>query len=429
MKIKLWKIVEILLISSVLGVGISYSKIYLFHIILFLFIFFLIYLVSKNNFKLLLCKPSTNLHKFLYIMFFWYFLSVLWSNNKFYAFEYLFYLINGIGISLIMIYFINTIEKQIRIFKILSYTFLFEALICILEIFTPFRWPISPFSKYVYYFNREPGADLDAPYMELLSHMPTGFQWNPNNLAVTFLILLPFVLNHKKRKIQFIGTLVILSIIFFTDSRGVLFSSLVLIFLWAFLNFKRILKSFFIYIFIIFILFIPFKDEIFQKLEETINVVYLYIQFEGNRKDSIGIREELIKIGWESLKNTYYLGVGAGNSKTAAEKSNNPIIKDIKSMHNFWMEMLVESGAFFTALFFIWYFYIVYKLYIVSKKSNHPYVKYFANSTYLSMISFIPGAITASSVIYLLPMWLMYGFALVTINNYYKIRRNKQCTS
>jgi hypothetical protein len=43
MKIKFSKIVNLFLISSVIGVGIGYGKLYFFHIMLLILLFFLLY--------------------------------------------------------------------------------------------------------------------------------------------------------------------------------------------------------------------------------------------------------------------------------------------------------------------------------------------------------------------------------------------------
>lgn len=431
MKIRLEKIINLFFVSIVLGVGFSYSKIYLFHIILLVLLFFLSYLKIKNNFRHLFRKPPTNLHKFFYAMFFWYFLSLIWSENKFYAIEYLFYLINGISIILITVYFINTIDKQNKIFRILFYTFTFEAVISLLEIFTPFRWPISPFSNHVHLFGRRLGVNFnDTNIMQIISSIPTGFQWNPNNLAITFLIILPFFLNYNGLVVKFFGSLLIITIIIYTDSRGVLISCIFLLLLWSILRFKRFLIFVFLFIFFIVVLSFHSRNMIINKIFCSVDALKFYFSEESyQHTDSIGIRRALIKEGLKALKNSLYIGVGGGNSKTVAEKSKNPFIGEIKSMHNFWVEMLVEGGVFFTFLFFSWYFYIVINLYIIFKNSEIQNLKYYSESTLLSMVSFVPGAISASSAIYLLPMWLMFGFALITINNYkrYKYETFNAC--
>ena len=62
-----------------------------------------------------------------------------------------------------------------------------------MEAFTDFRLPVSPYSNYLSYFGRNVDlSELNESVLSYIMQSPTGFQWNPNNLAVTFLIIAPF---------------------------------------------------------------------------------------------------------------------------------------------------------------------------------------------------------------------------------------------
>lgn len=50
---------------------------------------------------------------------------------------------------------------------------------------------------------------------------PTGFEWNPNNLAVTLLIISPFFLLHSNKWIKYFGFFSIFILIVISGSRGV----------------------------------------------------------------------------------------------------------------------------------------------------------------------------------------------------------------
>ena len=66
-------------------------------------------------------------------------------------------------------------------------------------------------------------------------------------------------------------------------------------------------------------------------------------------------------------------------------------------------------------LFFLWYISLAWDLFKLGTESKNKNSKYLGKSISLSMIIFIPAAISASSVIYFLPMWLLFGFAIATI--------------
>ena len=130
--------------------------------------------------------------------------------------------------------------------------------------------------------------------------------------------------------------------------------------------------------------------------------------------ESISIREELARNGINALKNSYGFGVGAGGSVAIQEKLGG-VDGRITSMHNFWLEVIVDSGILFGIVFLIWYLSLAWNLYLVGLRSKLSHSKYFGKSISLSLIIFIPAAITSSSVIYFLPMWLLFGFAIATL--------------
>jgi len=422
MKIKFDNIVKFFLISSVIGAAISYSKVYLFHISLAMLILSYLYL---NNLKIKIKKLPTKLHYIFYFMFIWYFFSLIWSINKIYTLEYLFYIICGLSIVLTLVYYNDSLNKLREIYELLGSVFIFEIIISLLESFTNFRLPISPFSSYVVYFGREIKYDESLPdnIIYLLRHTPTGFQWNPNNLAVTFLIIFSFFLLHKKLKMRLFGVGSLILLIILTGSRGVFISLLTLLLVYSFLSIKRfiilIAMSILITLSLCTLNFSETLEDIgFLRLKEisgSFDAVKSYLFEYNDRNGSIGIRKQLIRNGLEALKDSYFMGVGGGGSK-AVNEAKGGVVGRIASMHNFWIEMLVDGGIIFFVIFISWYLYVTWKLFYINIVSKNKELKYYSQATFLSMISFPIGAISASSVIYLFPMWLMYGFSISIIN-------------
>ncbi len=311
--------------------------------------------------------------------------------------------------------------------------FIIEIIISFLEGVTSFRYPISPYSDLVVYFGRPLGYNRDLPVqiIELLKKTPTGFRWNPNDLAVTMLIILPFFIFHRNFWIKFFGIIAITDVIFFTGSRAVYFS---LIFVAAgyfifFVKRKQILKYLagtILLLVAIFLNLILLKSNFytrFLELTSTVKAAEVFVSEDHekeNSESSISIRQNLIKNGITALLQTYGLGVGGGNSNRIHSLKGMKNTHNITSMHNFWIEILVEGGVLIFILTMLWYAAVFFKLYFITRKTDNKYILYFARSGGLSMIGFFVGVISLSSAIYFFPMWLLFGFNLATINNYEK---------
>nr|WP_321268046.1 O-antigen ligase family protein [uncultured Sulfurimonas sp.] len=329
------------------------------------------------------------------------------------------------------------LATQEKLFNILSIIFIVEIVLSLFEAFTDFRLPISPFSSYITYFGRDIKFDesLDSSIVSIILQSPTGFQWNPNNLSVTMLIVLPFFLLYKKKYIKYTGVISIFLLIVMSGSRGVFIAFSFMIFLYLFfLNKKRFLLSISILPLIVILLISnldTLKNSENNKINEiatSFDVLIIYLEGNNDGSNSIGIRQQLIKNGLDALIVSNFLGVGGGGSVAVQEKYGDIRGHATTSMHNFWIEMLVDSGVLFTIFFLLWYTYIVLKLYLIGIRTKHLKFKYYSQALFLSMSSFTLGAISASTVIYLLPMWIMFSFAIATINNY-KRYKNETITT
>lgn len=429
--IRFENIIKLFFISIVLGVSISYSKLYLFHIVLSILILSYVY-IKINNLQFTIIKLPTKLHYIFYFMLFWYTLSINWSINSSYSIKYLFYIICGLSIIIVTIYYLQDLKKQEKLFKILSIVFILEIIISLLEAFTDLRLPVSPFSQYVTYFDRSMriGENINSDAMARIMTIPTGFQWNPNNLAVTMLIIAPFFLLNKNNILKYVGMFSIFVIIFMSGSRGVLIAFSFMLILYMFLLSKKRFIIFSSMIPIVFILLVSLnfdtlKNSKHHKIREfasTVDALVLYINSDIDSSSSIGKRQQLIKNGLIALKNSNYLGVGGGGSIAVQEQSNTEGKRPTTNMHNFWIEMLVDSGILFSFFFVMWYIYVVLKLHSIGSRTKDTQLIYYSQALFLSMSAFTIGSISASTVIYLLPMWLMFGLSIATINNYERIK-------
>ena len=146
----------------------------------------------------------------------------------------------------------------------------------------------------------------------------------------------------------------------------------------------------------------------------TIEALNLYLKGEIDIGGSIKWRRELIDNGLNAFYSSYGLGLGAGGT-VANQEIMGPVDGRFTSMHNFWIELLVEGGVFVAIIISFWVSSLIYKLFIISRRSTDYNIKYYSQSLFLSITTFIPAAISASSTIYFFPMWIMFGFAISVI--------------
>jgi teichuronic acid biosynthesis protein TuaE len=364
LKGSLLKHIELLFyLSSISGVAISFQKVYLFHLIGLILLLILIYKKSKTfTYK----KFSLPVPPVFSLMILWYCLSLFWVENINYGLKYLFYIACGTFIIFAMSNGLTDLKKQRVAFKVIAYAFIFEITICLFEHLTSFRLPISPLSPLATYVGRLP---YNVAANTLDYSIPTGFHWNPNNLAVVMTILLPFFLFYKNKFIQIMGSLSLLILIYATHSRGAMLATIIILIFWSLslarkLLFLNSLKKSSVMGGIIFCSILFFSSDSISKavVDEKSSfipeVIEKFFIISPHRNDSIAIRHYLIERAIQSLEKSHFIGVGAGGAQTVLENPEVAFFQKIKfgihitSIHNFWIEILLEGGI----LFFIFLF-------------------------------------------------------------------------
>ncbi len=420
-KINKNNIILSLLISSIIGVSVSFSDFYLFHFILIIVSVLVVFQIKDNRYKLNIEILKNKYIQVLISIFLWYLVSLFWTPKFELGVKYIFYLICGISIVLSVTYFSKNINNLNKLFKAISIVIFVEIIISLFESFTAFRMPISSYSPLAVYFGKDPinFSDIDSLLMYKFMQPPTGLRWNTNDLAVCMVIALPFFLCSKKTLIKFLGASAIITIIIMTASRASFLGLVLIISLYLIFIKKRIGTLFLVWFSSILLVFgmIQLKESQNPRLNEianTLEALTLYLSGEVDVGGSLEWRRELLDNGINALKKTYGLGLGAGGT-VANQEIMGPVAGRFTSMHNFWVEIFVEGGILIGIILFFWYFLIIYNLYQITKNHNER-LKYFSQSLFLSMIAFIPAAIASSSTIYFFPMWVMFGFSISVIS-------------
>ncbi len=415
------KLIITLIASAFIGVAISYSNFYLFHFVLLILSIFWVYQIKKNEFRLNIDLLTKNHIFSLLVILFWYVASLLWTPSIFLGLKYIFYIFCGIIIVLSIISFSSSIIKIDKVFNLLSTLIFIEIFIGLIESFTIFRMPISSYSSFAPFFGKEPVnfSEFDNIFFFSKIRPPTGFRWNTNDLAICMIISLPFFLCNKKTLVKVFGILSITAVVLMTASRAVFLAMLLIYFLYLFFIKKRIGTLSLILTVSIGIIWGMFQlseseNPRINELANSLEALTLFLSGQLDVGGSIGWRRELMHNGLNAFYNSYGLGIGAGGS-VANQEIIGPVAGRFTSMHNFWIELLVEGGIIVGLTFSFWILSIIYKLFIISRTTKSYRLKYYSQSLFLSITAFFPAAIAASSTIYFLPMWIMFGFAISVI--------------
>jgi teichuronic acid biosynthesis protein TuaE len=411
------KISVIVVFLAAVGLGLSYSKLYLFHVAAAAFLLF--WLWRGNLFKGDII--ARNIDKYFYFMALWYALSMGWSPKLSDTLIYLFFIACGILIIEAVLVASRSIEDQGRLFKALSIVFIIELGLSVLEVLRIVRYPISVFSPYASLFGRGmEAADLNlfgSAVTEYLMRRPTGFQWNPNDLALLMLMLLPFLIFFQKRLYSRIGVILALLCIVMSASRGVFIGTAVVVPVCYFIKLRkhRILVVALVAAAIglapVALRYVTGLDyRALTRVASSFEAVSTVASGEPTRPtSSINVRRTYIEKGMAAFAETHGLGVGAGGDRVVLEG---------ESMHNYWVEVLVDGGVLLFATYVFWLLYLFFSLLKVYRNSQDDFIKYFAIASAISLIGFSIGCISASSVIYFLPKWILYGFSIATIYNH-----------
>ncbi len=422
--------VLLFLLASLVGLGISIGPVYLSHIVLAGLAVATGATVCRRAGVLRIPQLPSNLHYFPLMMVGWYTVTLLWCPNQEAGIKYVFYLSYGSCITLAVVYYGREVKRMEGLVSAIMVVISVEIFLGMLEAFTEFRYPISPQSPLAPYFGRqmllEPWA-MPWRTLKTVTSYPTGFRWNPNNLATTLNIFLPFFLFHRKFWVKAAGAGAILLLVVMTSSRINLAAWLIMfvIYLVFFARLRGLYTALVFLGAVALCLTAPLAKEKMDRrlpltLEEALHGWEAFKRFfsdEGYVGDSVGLRRLYVKNGLSAIAKSNGLGVGAGG---AGEEELQPEAVapggTRASLHNYWLEMAVEAGLPFTFLFWAWYFYLVRLLF----KRHRDVVRwpqgYFQQASALSLIGLPLAAVGTSSMVYEPALWLCYGMAIASIN-------------
>lgn len=411
-------------VAAFLGPAISYDKVYLFHLIGCLFLGYFSLNLKSFDYSIVLQKKN-----YLFLTAPIYFLiSFLWANNLTQAIKFEIILLIGLvcyfGVNLLVE---NKYQFQ-KIIKYLGILFCVHLLVSLLEAFTKFRLPISPVSPFIKSLRSAQWVQ-EMSYPSFYEHYPTSFFWHPNNVALVTLCSLPIIFQSRlkfyfKILIWFISLIVIMK----AGAKAILIFFAIYSF-FSLIKSTKHLKNYKKFI-------LPLGLTVClsgivtwgslhkaQKMEMKQSIVtfsryasilpkflmneFFNTNFDLDFHSNTSERFTFMGAAIQEYKKSPILGLGAGQLYNRQVSWKGQEV-NVRSIHNYWLEMLVLGGPLYILCYIVWFIYIVFKL----THSKNTLSKAFGES----MIIFFFAAPVLSSAFYFLPKWLLYGLATKSLD-------------
>lgn len=391
--------------SLVLGYAISYSKLYLFHVVCLFYLALLLLNYSRLN--------ISSLQKIWpFIAFLAYsIISIFWAPSLKNALYVLFYFSNALLILLVTTNFIKTKGNLRFCLKILAFFFVLNFLIGLLETTGYFRLPISP-----YY-----GKSLTSP---------SGFNSNLNNFGFVFITIFPFffVYYEKDKSKQLPCLIIMIWFLIKLESRGCFLGAIVFMvsyFTFYVKSFKKQFNRLILFLLgtvlialSVFLLFhINLESRIFSTFSAIKDGTKMITTGALKSGSSINLRAKIYSTGFSELMKSPFKGLGAAGIGTLlAQQFDFFGDSNVYSFHNFFLEMLIDYGLIAFLVLSHYYFYLVKKLIKISNTEPDPFISLCAKASALSLITILPTSISPSSIIYVYSFWLIIAISISIIN-------------
>lgn len=415
----------LLCFSAVVGSSVGYSKIWLFHIVFLAYILLRGRSLANDGYKLLTTPVTGDVLKLLLAFGGWYFLSGAWALNGWYWARYMGYLMLGGGLLLAVVCCAPSEDAYSRVLRALKLAFLFALMLGLLEAFTSFRWPTSPYSDHAPVFAREAidYSRFERDARAMLQSSPTSFWGNPNAFALAMVMVSPYFMLQPRRWFCLLGLTAISVVVIMTGSRGAMAGYLVglaLCLLW--LRYEHVVAL--IFLVLCGIMVAPLvKSSVYADSPRLAQISTLpgdlgrYFAPVGPTAplvgDSIDVRKGVARLGIAAFMETGGRGVGAGGSQAVLEAGQEG--QGVSSMHNFWIEVLVDGGVIAILLVCVLFALCGARLRKILIGSGSVFCRDQARILMLSLVIFAVGCVSVSSPIYFLPMWILLGLSVALI--------------
>lgn len=411
--------------SACIGPGLSHGKVYLFHVVLVLAWAWLLLRDRVGTFERLK-QLEAPVRWFLLVFAGWALLGLAWAPDHSSAVAAIIRAFMGYGLLLALVLLVRDRRHFMGIATVAGITLGAELVLDLFEVFTPMRWPISRYSEIAHLFGRP--NDLfelssDPKVAAYLNTSPTGFHWNPNDMCVCVMALVPFAWQWSRRWLGMLVTLAVLLVVIAAGARliylalgmmavaGIYFSrsrwSAVALLATMVLLSTNMFRS-------------SYSSEkklrevqVFSRMLVGADVDKAQLQRLGDLdkpEGSTGDRKALLRLGLRSVKDTRGLGLGMGGASPYLAEHWESDRRPVTDLHNWWIEVLAEGGILLFAAYLLWLGWLSWGAWKAHRTGCEP----LAAPLLLLLVGFVPAAIAPSSIAYLLPMYVFLALLILT---------------
>lgn len=456
--------------SALCGIGLSYKSVYLFHIVLIFNIIGWVWyalnghLGSKKEVEMSREKMKKTDFSHDFLLYFWlavplwFALEILYCESKTAALQHLVILSFGVSLIILSVLNLKTVRDFKQIFNITAVIGGINIGIGLVETTGIWRYPIGNLSRCNSFFGYPtefwngllaafhgalgsvaPSLNYHVTLVgafERMSTIPTGMHWNPNDYALFLLLLFPFFLFTKNKIAHTIGVCSIFFLVVMAGARLVFIALIAILVVSLAVSLASVAKAlsfskastrtamataiaWFVVLFIATNGF-GISGKYFWQCNEMAFFYKRAHNIESAQHiatSSADVRKNLIIAGVSTLKIHAGIGIGGGNMAILLQREGGIGSSRINKLHNFWLELAVEGGFLFALAFVLWFLFLLKKLYYIIQKNTEesPHespLYYHALSTFMALIGLVIGGIAPSSLLYYLPMYALFGWAV-----------------
>lgn len=415
----------LLIISGIIGSTFGAIKVGPIH--LFPYRFFLVFLWYLFIINFFFCQGILKVShikvkrylQFLALWFFYALFTLSWAASKTDAIRHIIFLLMGFSIIFFIVCYLTELNQLKSLYYVWLLIFVLLIPVGIWEITTGNHLNVS-------------GLSEELRFRFLFA--PTTVFNNQNDYAVYIALTLPMVLawiRYYPRLIgRALGVPVLIAglwLLILTLSRSCYIAVLTGMLFWFLflLGWNKKIKALAVTAFMCVLLVVIFPTntrDILSKVEiQAAGLNPIILQNEGI--GTLYVRLNLIKNALYFTAKLAGFGVGAGNIEYYMENYKIYPVGEITNMHNWWVEILANYGAFIFAGYLIFYISLFWNLWKVYKRVNNRTEKMICEAILVGLVSFFMASISSSSIIAFRPQWMFIGFALAFLN-YCRIKKH-----
>ena len=359
-------------------------------------------------------------------------------------------LVIGCSATLLVMANVRTVPQLTQMMRLLIGLLVAEVIVALGEMMAWWRYPISAFSHLNSYTNHPDiynhvfadNSSAIADIIAKVSTSPTGLHWNSNDMSVTLLLLLPFLLVGRN-----------------TWWRNVLLVALIAIFVWAGARLCMLatvliwVGSWWFYVrgqwqtrgtmavTILVIMLLGSRIFAYQPDGRVVEAYqFLTLQSEKSASDSTdneammqqflaghglgdknysarakntsSTRMALIRSALQLIQTQHGIGIGGDNFKARMEARGGVGSARVVNMHCFWLELITEGGVLYGLGVALAYLALLRALYRRQRNTQNATIKIAAQACLLTLVGFAVSALSLASCIYFLPMYILLGISV-----------------